>query len=317
MHPDKQLRYHHARSCRPYENRSRLSNYKKPILTRHKLMLALTSIIILSSLAAGITALFHDGSKTSPALASEQHQNTPPKPQLPLVDEAALSTELLSIIDARPNLDIGVSIHDLSNNKSYNYGVDEPFIAASVGKLLTACLYLEHVEKGDYTLDDQLGGMTARAHIQKMIAQSDNNAWKLLNDKLTHPALETYAQKNGLTKYSAENNTIRPSDVSQLLAKLYNRKILNEDHTRFLLANMQQDQEEIQFIRKYISPEIGVYHKAGWLSDRAHDTAIVENGDRPYVLVIFTKARYGDYDFTKGQALFSEITTSVQRKMVY
>ena len=78
---------------------------------------------------------------------------------------------------------------------------------------------------------------------------------------------------------------------------------------------MRQDLEEVQFIRKYIDPTITVFHKAGWLDDRAHDTAIIELTERTYNLVIFTKTKYGDYDFDRGQQLFSNITQVVHGLM--
>jgi beta-lactamase class A len=73
---------------------------------------------------------------------------------------------------------------------------------------------------------------------------------------------------------------------------------------------MKDSEEERQFIRNYVEPETTVYHKAGWLADRAHDTAIIENGDRPLVLVIFTKKRFGPYDFDKGQKVFQQLTSA-------
>lgn len=279
------------------------------------LFFAVLAVVIVSSIAIVLLNNPFSNAQQANSVSENASQEEPKKPIPPPIDETALGVEIQKVIDANPQLDIGVSIKDLATEQSYTYGVDTQFIAASVGKLLTAILYLHNVENGTYTLDDQLGGTTSRALIQKMIGQSDNTSWKLLNDLMGHPALEEYARSIGVTSYDATDNKIKPSDVELILSKLYQRQLLDEDHTRFLLANMQQDQEEVQFIRRYIDPSIGVYHKAGWLSDRAHDTAIVENGDRPYVLVIFTKARYGDYDFQKGQELFSELTTATQSIM--
>ena len=226
------------------------------------------------------------------------------------IDEQKLATAINEVIAQNPRLDIGVSVTDLATNKAYTYGVDEPFIAASIGKLLSAGLYLHQVEQGQRTLDDSLGGLAAREQIQKMVAASDNSAWQAVNGSLGHPALADYALKNGLTSYDPTQNKIKPSEVASLLSKLYQGKLLNQDNTKFLLANMQQDQEQQQFIRRYVDPSVTVYHKAGWLADRAHDTAVIESGDRPFTLVIFTKARGGVYDFEKGQKIFSQLTTA-------
>ncbi|MEQ1666624.1 MAG: serine hydrolase, partial [Bdellovibrionales bacterium] len=192
--------------------------------------------------------------------ANSETNKTPQKPALQLIDQAVLQQSLENTINANPGLDIGVSVHDLGTDQSYTYGVDVPFIAASVGKLITASLYLKNVENGINTLEEPYGDSTARVQIQRMIGKSDNTAWHLLNDELGHPALVQYANQNGIASYDADKNTIKPSDVSLLLTKLYNRQLLNEDNTSFLLANMQIDQEEVKFIRNYIDPSIAVYH---------------------------------------------------------
>lgn len=307
-------RYYTGNSYYRQSNTSRLV-VKSQIKTRLGIVV-IASFVALCLIGVMIAFSFWSGDERRSSLLLV---NEPPvethKPLPVAIDDKQLQSQLEAIIAENPQLDIGISVQDLATKSTYTYGVDLPFIAASVGKIITASLYLDRVEKGEYTLEQNIGSQTARIQIQKMIAISDNDAWHALNDELTRPSLEEYARNNGITSYSAETNTIKPSDVSLFLSKLYQKQLLNEDDTSFLLANMRQDQEEIQFIRKYISPEINVYHKAGWLSDRAHDTAIVENGDRPYVLVIFTKARYGNYDFSKGQQIFSKATTSVHTVM--
>jgi hypothetical protein len=53
---------------------------------------------------------------------------------------------------------------------------------------------------------------------------------------------------------------------------------------------------------------VKVYHKAGWLDDRVHDAAIIDNGKHPYVLVIFTKDISGDYNAAIGHKIYADIT---------
>ncbi len=248
-------------------------------------------------------------SPDTPQSNSDAKVEVVPKKEYKPINETQLQTDVASVIAENSSLDIGVSIIDIRTNKQYTYGVDVPYIAASVGKILSACLLLHEVESGKYTLEQQIGNESARVQIQKMISKSDNESWRAINNDLGRPALQAYAASVGVQNYDADKNTVTPSSVASLLNKLYAHQLLNHDNTSFLLANMQTDLEEIQFIRKYIDPMTSVYHKAGWLDDRAHDTAIVENGDRPYVLVVFSKKRFGDYDFSVGQKIFEELTT--------
>ena len=255
-----------------------------------------------------LVAVIYSKDALAPVQEAQEKTETTPKKEYKTINEVQLKADIGQILSNNSDLDIGVSIIDVRTAKQYTYGVDVPFIAASVGKILSACFLLDQVESGKYSLEQQIGNNTARVQIQKMIGQSDNEAWHAINDELGHPALQEYAASVGVQNYDADKNTVTPSSVAVLLNKLYSEQLLNQDNTSFLLANMQTDLEEIQFIRKYIDPATSVYHKAGWLDDRAHDTAIIENGDRPYVLVIFTKKRFGDYDFTVGQKIFEELT---------
>jgi beta-lactamase class A len=235
-------------------------------------------------------------------------------PATPLkeISEAELASRINAVISANKQLDIGVSIRDIKSGKAYNYGInDNPFIAASVAKLLTASYYLKKAESGEQSLDKNIDGKSARTHIELMIARSDNASWQSLNDEIGKENIEPYAHSLGLNSYRFEGNTmLTPADVAKLLDNLYQKKLLNKEHSALLLSHMSKDLEERQFIRSYVPNSINVYHKAGWLSDRAHDTAIIEFNDRPFVLVIFTKKRFGPYDFTKGQTVFSQITTA-------
>lgn len=256
---------------------------------------------------AGMT-LFRNEPSAS-VQSSENKVEAEPVKEYKAINELQLESDISTVITGNSSLDIGVSIIDIRTGKQYTYGVDVPFIAASVGKILSACYLLHEIEAGKYTLDQQIGRNSARVQIQKMISISDNEAWRAINGELGRPALQAYAASVGIENYDSEKNTVTPSSVAALLNKLYGHQLLNKDNTSFLLANMRTDMEEIQFIRKYIDPATAVYHKAGWLDDRAHDTAVVDNGDRPYVLVIFSKKRFGDYDFTAGQKIFEELTT--------
>lgn len=300
-------RYYSTKKRDPRINRSSGAIYASGPRAMH-LVLGLC-FLVMAVMAVSIPS-GGDPKNSEKAVAATPEAKKEYKP----VDAQQLSVAINDIIAKNPQMDIGVSVTDLATGTSYTYGVDNQFIAASVGKLLSATLYLHQTEQGLRYLDEDLGGQTARSQIQKMVAMSDNSAWQSVNGSLGHPALQAYAGELGLTSYDPKENKIKPSEVAKLISNLYQGKLLNSENTKFLLANMQQDQEEMQFIRKYVDPSVTVYHKAGWLEDRAHDTAVIENGERPFTLVVFTKARSGVYNFEKGQTLFSKITAVAQER---
>ena len=207
------------------------------------------------------------------------------------------------------SLEVGVSIIDLTNDQRYDYGLgDTEYIAASTTKLLSAGLFLHDVEAGQYSLNQSLNDSTAQAELQKMIVVSDDDAWLAFNDLLGHPALLQYAQSLGMTSYDPDNNTITSDDLALLLARLYQGKLLNSQHTNLLLGYMAQA-DYTQYIGSAIPQGVKFYHKVGYLDDRVMDAAIIDNGKHPYALVIFTKDPSGDdYDQTTGQQVFHDIT---------
>lgn len=227
---------------------------------------------------------------------------------LSTTQESQMATAINSAIASDSDMDIGVAVQDLNNGHLYHYGLTEPFIAASVAKLITANLYLHDVEIGHYSLSKQLSYGSAKYELQQMIEQSDNQAWNDFNTLLTHNGLESYAASIGLTNYDPDQNTLTDTDIAQLLGKFYKGQLLNRQDTDLLLSYMQSA-NETDYIVASVPAGIKVYHKAGWLSDRVHDAAIIDNGKHPYVLVIFSKQQDADdYDATEGQQLFATIT---------
>ncbi len=234
-------------------------------------------------------------------------------PVLPPTLVSQMSSQINSAISNYPNMQVGVAIEDLNNGARYHFGLSEPFVAASVSKVLTATMYLKQVENGKYTLTQSLGGYPAQYEIQQMIEQSDNTAWNNLNTLLTHAGLESYAQSIGLTNYDPDQNTLTVDDISLLLSKIYSEKLLNHADTQLLLSYMH-DADYADYIPASIPAGVTVYHKAGWLDDRVHDAAIIDNGKHPYVLVIFTKTADGsEYPTDEGHQIFADITTATTK----
>lgn len=201
---------------------------------------------------------------------------------------------------------MSVSVTDLQTGKSYHWGETASYMAASIGKLVTATAFLHKVELGKASLDDMVGGLEAKSQLSKLIIESDNPAWTALNDEVTHEGLQTYARAHGMSGYTADNNSMTSDDIALLLTKLASQKLLDREHTTFLLSLMKQAS-----MRSYIVAAVpdgtDVYHKVGYLQDRLHDAAIIKRGDRSYVLVIFSKAG-GNYSFSRGATLFGSLT---------
>jgi beta-lactamase class A len=302
----------HTRSYAPPSQLPQLRPTPRPVSQQKprikpSIFIALLAVVLVGVLIAkNIPMPGKNAAKASQVLAA----NEPPEEILPKIDTIALQNQINAIIAQYPNLQISVSYADIKSSASLHLGVQEPYIAASTAKLLTATLFLSEVEKGTYKLDQNIGGASARSQLQLLIEKSDNNAWVAFNDLLGHPALEQFAHIAGMTTYNSESNISTSADIATLLQQLYSKKLLNDEHTQLLLSYMQNASEN-QYIPAAIPQGTKVYHKAGYLKDRAHDAAIVDNGKQPFVLVIFTKANSGSYDFALGTKIMHDLTAAV------
>jgi beta-lactamase class A len=191
------------------------------------------------------------------------------------------------IINQNPRVKLSVSAIDLSDGSSVHVGKSGAMNAASCGKVLTAALFLHNVETGSASLSDKLGGYSSRYQLQQLIQQSDDNAWVLFNDELTHSALATYAEQIGLNSYDPDTDFMSSTDLSLLLQKLYSGKLLNAYHTQLLLSFMQNTNYE-NFISPAVPDSYRIYHKIGFIDTEINDAAIITNGQQKFVLTIFS-----------------------------
>lgn len=231
----------------------------------------------------------------------QTYQNKP-------VDTTALDQQINAIISANSEIVFSVSIQDLGTGSVHNYGSPEAMTAASVTKVLTAIDYMKQVELGNKSLDTiMVDGNTAEYDIEQMIVVSDNDAWHVLNNSLTYTQMQSYAESIGLHSYYYGDNIISASDVTAMLANLYQRKLINETHTQLLLSYMERAN-----YRDLIIPAVPahdtVYHKAGELYGNLHDATIITNGSQTIVLTIFTESLYS-YSKSAVASLMQQITT--------
>jgi beta-lactamase class A len=260
---------------------------------------------------AGAAVLYYANKGVSPMEAnqsapSEKQQQDQADPAAAIAAE--LEPKINEVIKNYPAMDISVAVADIHSGALLQYGKDEPFHAASTSKLLTAISYLRLVEEEEAHLDDNIGGLTARRRLQKLIEDSDQAAWEELNGRLGHSRLWADATMIGLSGYNPNDNSIKASDIAVLLRRLYTGQLLNPEHTALLLEFMNKA-GETEHIVDAIPSEAKVFHKAGWLSDRFHDAAVIDNGKRPYVLVIFSKTS-GQYNSRQGKELFRQLTAA-------
>ena len=258
-----------------------------------------------------VLGIFHgDDSKPASVAAaanSAAQKTTPsPHPAAPTITADEMGNKINAIIAANSDTDIGVSITDLKTGQVYHYGLSAVFEAASIGKLITTADYLNDVEHGKASLNDQIDGVSANEQIRLMIEESDNTAWLSMNTQIGHPALAAYAKSIGLSTYDPDKNYIAVDDINTIVTKLYQGKLLNQKDTKLVLDHMKIA-NEASYIPPAVPSGVTVYHKAGLLDDRVHDAAIINDGKHAYTLVIFTNGHLKFHPTDRGE-LFHQIT---------
>lgn len=225
---------------------------------------------------------------------------------------ATLSSSVNSVINNNPAIDFEVSSVDITGgDKQLTYGQTGPVTAASVSKILTATDFLQEVELGKQSLtqifDD---GDSASYALQQMIVASDDDAWEDLNNQLTYPQIQDYANRIGVNSFQWQNNTLSAYDTANLLAKLFEGKLLNIDHTNLLLGYLKQANYR-QFIVPAVPSYDTVYHKIGEEDDNVNDAAIItnQNQSQAITLAIFTNGN-GEYEWPERAVMMQQITTA-------
>jgi beta-lactamase class A len=201
--------------------------------------------------------------------------------------DAGLGAAIDAIIGDNSQYQVGVALMATAGGDLHQYGVEEPFQAASTAKILTAAAYYHLVEEGSASLDDPLGAFTSGFQIQAMVQDSNNDSWGLLLDAVGLSELSEYSASIDVT-YDSEVNTLSTADMAHILAELFEGRLLDQEHTEQLLSYMQDTNYE-SLIPAAVPDGVTVFHKYGLLDDELHDAAILSTSSGSYVLVVFTK----------------------------
>ncbi|HVL79749.1 MAG TPA: serine hydrolase, partial [Sphingomicrobium sp.] len=124
----------------------------------------------------------------------------------------SLEQRLSWIASANP-ADVGIAAIDLATGEYVAVNGDTPYPMASTVKVAIAANYLAQVEYGRRSLDDRIGGRSARSLIDAMLIRSDNPATDLLLWDLGGPrVIQAWLDQHGLSGIRVDRN------IAQLLA---------------------------------------------------------------------------------------------------
>ncbi len=220
---------------------------------------------------------------------------TPPTEKYP-----TLTSDMNAAIAASPSVSAAATLIDLDTGTAYNAGnYTQNYEAASTAKLVAVFDYLHQVELGKTALTKTIQGDTAQDLIQRMIVNSDNDAWTKLNMYLTMKQEQAYANSLGLTGTVLQVNNIQftTASMAKLLQLLYQGKLLSPQNQALVYGYMAHTTMN-KLIPAALPVDATIYHKYGQIDGVLHDAAIVQYQGHNFVLVVYTDNPAG----TSGQS---------------
>ena len=228
---------------------------------------------------------------------------------------------------ALPGGIVGFSIKDLSTNEQFSSNGNQIFNPASVIKVPVMVEAFHQAAQGKLSLDEDLtlhqenkipgSGSLQWSHagnvfsikrlIYLMITDSDNTATNMLIHRLGMGNINAYMHHIGLrhtvikdptllVKKPGHFNLSTPNDMLSLLEKMYKGLLVNPDSSAAMLAIMKE-QKHKWGISRFLPVSVVVANKTGSLDYVRNDIGIIYDGDKPYIVSIFSKHlpsnRYG------------------------
>lgn len=220
---------------------------------------------------------------------------------------ASLESQLRSIAAESPS-DVGIAALDLKSGEMVSISGNTPYPMASVVKVAIAANYLAQVENGRRSLDDRIGGQSARSLLARMMIHSDNVATdKVLADLGGPSTIQAWMRQQGLDgiridrtiaqllsakrDLEDERDSATPIAFVKLLQKLDSGVLLRPASRAYLLNLMEQCATGRNRLKGEL-PGVKIEHKTGTLNGLSTDVGFMTLPDgRRIAVAVF--ARYG------------------------
>ncbi len=195
-------------------------------------------------------------------------------------DPSLVLAEIESLVKDRRGT-YGVYVYRFTDDKEYGFNQNEVFPAASLMKLPVMLLVYQEAEKGNLKLADY------RELVKAMGKRSDNAAYNKLVKYFGQARIQEVIEDLGMKKTALLKDDTTPVDIGLFWRKLYQGKLLTEEHKEEFLSFLTDTIFE-EKIPAGLPEGIRVAHKIGTELGAYSDAGIVF-GKKPFVLVIMSK----------------------------
>jgi beta-lactamase class A len=198
-----------------------------------------------------------------------------------------LEQRLAAMASENPG-EYGFAALDLATGESISFNGNRAFPMASTMKIAVAAAYLQEVDAGRRSLDEEIAGSTALRLMDVMIVRSDNRATDLLIDTLGGPAaIDRWLRSHELTGIRVDRTIAQllsarrdlhdirdsstPTAMLGLLRLIDRGDALTAESRHLLLDMMRRCATGSNRIRGILPPGAIVEHKTGTLSGYTGD----------------------------------------------
>lgn len=213
----------------------------------------------------------------------------------------------LNFLVADKSADVGIAALDLSSGESISVRGDVAFPMASTVKVAVAALYLAQVDHGRRSLDDSIGGQSARSLMERMLIHSDNRATDILLKDVGGPrALHDWLQQSGVTGLRVDRTIAQllsdprdlwdrrdsstPRAMVDLLKRIYKSELIKPPSRNYLLSLMSRCKTGKNRMRALLPFGTQVEHKTGTLTGLTDDVGFISMPDGHRIAVaVFTR----------------------------
>lgn len=223
-----------------------------------------------------------------------------------------------------------VTIKNLKTHEYYYYNEEKLFETASLYKLWVMGAIYEEIEKGNLSLDKEIGfdaqtinerldiasesaeitesfvGNTVEGALERMITISDNYSAHILYLTTGWGKVGNFLEKYGFKNSSTDKLQTTAFDIMSFYEKLYNGEIVSKSASTEMIEILKRQQLNDR-IPKYLPENVETAHKTGELGAVKHDAGIVYSPKGDYIIVLLSE--------TNNQTTASEIEAKISEKV--
>ena len=234
----------------------------------------------------------------------------------------------------------GAYVADPEGGLGYGVRADEPFFGASVMKVPVMVAVYRKIDEGELALNDsfateeadwaagagwlqweEVGKVphTVEDYLYMMMTQSDNVATNALirkvggREHVNEVAKDLGAQNTVLRQpvtseraiVTGLDNQTTPRDMATMLSKVATGDAASDVSCEDMLDLMYQNITD-RWLEAGLPEDVYAANKTGWLYKVYDDAGVVQEGERPYVVAIFSK--HGPDDVEAGKTLIKDVS---------